>query len=175
MKKKVIAIIVIFVILIGGGYFAYTKIIVPEEKIVVDMDKEYREYMQLVYGEEYEMTFADQIKAYVIINYPFLMTRFSDELECEVTYPDLKSYFLENQTNLLEMNEEELKSNLLQACEKVEKKSVTITFPAEYDDGFLLLDSDCFEYQNALSGGLQELAAERFSELLDEMYVEVEE
>lgn len=161
-------------IVIGGGYFAYNEILVSDEKIVVNIDKEYEEYMILIYDEQPEETLVDQIGEYATIDFPFFVTRFSDELKCEVTYPDLKSYCLDNQEELLELNEEELCSRLLKACENADKKTVTITFPATYDNGFLLLDSDCFEYQDAVTGGLLGLAAERYSELLDEMYAEVE-
>lgn len=154
---------------------AYNMIMISDKKIVVDINKEYEEYMILIYDEQPEETLVDQIGEYVTVDFPFFVTRFSDELKCKVTYPDLQSYWIENQEELLELNEEELCSRLLKACKTVDKKTVTITFPATYDNGFLLLDSDCFEYQNALSGGLQELAVERFSELLDEMYAEVEE
>lgn len=174
MKKKLFALFLL-VIAIGGIYFAYNKIKISDEKIVVNLDKEYQEYIQLVYDEQPEETLIDQIGAYVTVDFPFFVTRFNDELKCKVTYPDLKNYWLDKQNELLELNEDELHSRLLKACETAEKKTVSISFPAEYDNGFLLLDSDCFEYQDAMSGGLLGLAAERYSDLLDEMYAEVEE
>lgn len=174
-KKAAIVFILIFVILFGGLYFSYTKIIIPKDRIVVDINKEYEEYIELINGEQAEQTITDHISSYVTIDFPFLVTRYNDQLKCKVTYPDLQSYWVENQEELLKLDEEQLKSKLIEACENVNKKTVTITFPAKYDNGFLLLDSDCFEYQDAVSGGLLELAAERYSELLDEMYAEVEE
>lgn len=174
MKKKLSALLMLAIV-IGTFCFAYGKIFVSEKRIVINLDKEYEEYIELIYDEQPEETLVDKIEAYVTVDYPFFVTRFSDELKCEVTYPDLKSYWIENQEELLELTEKQLKSRLIEACENVNKKTVTITFPAKYDNGFLLLDSDCFEYQDAVSGGLLGFAAERYSELLDEMYAEVEE
>lgn len=174
MKKKIIALIV-FAITCIGGYFAYTKIIISDKKVVVDMDEEYKEYLQIMYAKEKKESFSDKISEYVEIDFPFIMTRFSKELKCKVTYPDLKSYFIENQEELLKLTEEEFQSKLLEECKNGKKKSITITFPATYDNGFLLLDTDCFEYQDAKSGGLLGFASERYEEILDEMYTEVEE
>ena len=173
--KRFMKFLLVLVLLAGCAYVAYRKLNISDARIVVDIDKEYEEYLNLIYNEEPEVSFADQIGDHTTIDYPIIKTRFHDKLSCKVTYPDLKSYWLENQEELLWFTEEELVDALLAACETAEKKTITIDFPAEYDNGFLLLDSDCFEYQDAVSGGLLGLAAERYSEILDEMYTEVKE
>lgn len=74
---------VLLAIVFTGGYFAYTKIIIPDKRVVVDMDEEYKEYIQIMYSKEKNESFSDKISEYVEIDFPFIMTRFSDELKCK--------------------------------------------------------------------------------------------
>lgn len=172
--KKLMIILLVTAMVSGFLFGAYKLYIIPEEKIVIDIDKEYEEYLAIINGEQIEESFSDRMEEYVTIEYPFFSTRFSDELECEVTYPDLKSYWLENQDELVKLDQESLSERLLMACETCSRKTASLTFPAEYDNGFLLLDSDSFEYQNCITGGMLELAAELYSEAVNEILAEVE-
>lgn len=173
--KKVIFSLIIIIVLAFGGFFTWKYIIVPKDHVVVDINKEYEEYQQILYDEESKLTFIDQIGEYVTVELPIIRTRYSNELECEITYPDLQNYWIENQDDLIEMNDEELQNCLLSICESGEKKTITLTFPAIYDDGYLLLDSSCFEYQDAMSGGLYSVVRDCYIEMIEDALSEEEQ
>ena len=151
----------------------YKFVYVPKEKIVIDLNKEYNEYLSLVYSEEVENTFEDKLKDYIEIKYPLINTRFNKTIKLTISYPDLYTYFNDNKDFI--MNDETTKEDILNICDTIDKKEIELILDSEYDNGYLILDSNCFEYKNAVSCGLYSLMLEEYEQAVNAMLQEVDE
>ncbi len=173
MKKLIIALLIIIPVL-TGLFFAYKAVKVPEENIVVDTKREYAEYINMIKGVDPDED-VSPIYDYTDVKIKGFPTSFSKSVKCEVTAPDLSAYWKENREALIKLDDEELHNTIVAALETMDRKTTEIRLEAEYENGYLLLESDCFEYYNAISGGLYTLLQDEYNAALDELLKEEQE
>ncbi len=169
MKRTIIIFVVLVSLLVGciiGKQFCY----VDHEHLVLNPATEYA----AVFSNKTENNkFADKLVSHMDVQYGFWNTRWSKSVKCTFTYPDLYSYWYENADSLNMIEPEELKTALADACETQDSVSVTVTLPAEYSNGYLLMEPECFAYQNAKTCGLLGVMAEEYSESIRQTIEEV--
>lgn len=96
-------------------------------------------------------------------------------VSCEITAPDVYSYLMNNMEILNELDTEQLYQNIMEYIKEEEcpQRKVKVDIPAEYKDGKLVVDTESFEYQDAVTGGMNSALTELYLLWLTEVDGEV--
>lgn len=186
MKKKILIIgIIIAIIAVIAGLFAFRAwYYVGEEEIVLitdtknEINDEYDEidvFMNELYGqtensEETEYDFQKIVMEKSIVTFNGNPTINDTSVKCTVEYYDVYQYVMDNEETLFSLDTDDLYATLVSALEsgKIKKNTVELELSAEYKDGKLIVNNDCYEYSNAITGGSHQLFSELYSRALQE-------
>lgn len=190
MKKKLIAIFsIIAVILVIAGLYIKSIMVQPtlssnlefqseEDSEIVDsqIQNDWNEYIE-VFGNQSESSESStysldkEIQAYATVEYVGFYTKNSDTVKCRVTAPDLNTFIISNEEQLMQLEQEELYARLIEYIHDPESVSTTVELelPAASIDGQLVVASESFEFQDAIHGGLYSAMTQIYIQAFNEM------
>lgn len=175
MKKltKYITIIITVILISSCGKI---EIVLDTE---INHTKDLEEFKKFMgendYNENYNFESFINEKANIVFNKDY--KKDSKLVTCTITAPDVYSYIINNIEELSLLTEEELYNTLLEyfGNNNYETRQVTIEVPVEYKEGKLIVDTNVFEYKDAISGGMYTVLNEVYIKYWKQVFFELED
>lgn len=104
------------------------------------------------------------------VNFEGKYSKKSTAVTCTFETADVYQYILENSEELMKMDEKKLYDSILDYAkdENSPRRTVTVELPAHFEEGKLVVETDSFEYQDAVTGGVNRALSELYAQILQE-------
>lgn len=95
----------------------------------------------------------------------------SSSVVCEIQSPDIYSFLMDNMDSMMELDENELYIKIIEYAQKKDcpTRKVEVELPAHFENEKLVVETDSFEYQDAVTGGVNSALTEIYLKALEEM------
>lgn len=162
------------IILLSGCFRGKVEVVLDTDYANPEISEEEKEYWDFVYGEAdvlaendllnrvYEQTEIDIIGSY---------TKNSELVEVNVVAPDIYGYVMDNLDILMNLEEEVLHDHIMEYIDNPDspRREENIKLHAEFINDTLVVNTDTFEYQDAISGGLHSVMTDIYVEIISGM------
>ncbi len=93
----------------------------------------------------------------------------SKTITCVITAPDVYSYIIDNEEMLLPLETEALYQTILDQFEgdAYAVRTVEVELPVAYQNGTLIVDTDSYEYKDAVSGGMYSALTDVYAKTIE--------
>lgn len=175
MKKLKIYILIMTIVILFSSCGKVELILDTEIDYAEDLE-EFKEFMgENNYNENYNFESFINEKANIVFNKDY--KKDSKLVTCTITAPDVYSYIINNIEELSLLTEEELYNTLLGyfSNNNYETRQVTIEVPVEYKERKLIVDTNVFEYKDAISGGMYTALNEVYIKYWKQVFFELED
>lgn len=142
----------------------------------IGSEAEWDEYIKAFNGQPYESEenpykLDEEIVKYSSVEFIGSYTKKSDVVKCRITAPNIHDYIMENEDQLLQLDTEEIYSQLINYVQESNFQMMTtdLDLTATYINKQLVVSSESFEFQDAIHGGLYSAMTEIYIQAFNEM------
>ncbi len=178
-KQWLISFYLLFVMLYALSGCSKQKIVTSEEylsEMGID-NKNIKEYEDFMINEDSDNEdenkggLEKEIQKYAKIKFDYNSFQDTGTISCTITAPDVYSYLLLNEKTFLEMESEDIRTSIVDACKRGDlgEREVTIIIPARKEKEVIIVDTSNEEYTDAVTGGLYSAISDIYMKSMQEI------